>query len=231
MARQNHVSRTRCKQLRLNRPSLPWQRREARSCRAPITTSGEGGHAEFHHRSGLSIRIAIATNRNHPNVRSWHALALQLSDTSVAQGRDYSFIPPRVDDRNTHAVRFKPRCRRYSFDGFCHPGKNPGNRYVTPGPTFDDTPVSACSSSEFLALWLFALCQTGVRLELSICSNKSNSSLAAVIPMLYRKLPRRPASLRRWVSTVSKPFFVTTPIFYVNGDPHLGHLFSSMLAE
>lgn len=109
-------------------------------------------------------------------------------------------------------------------------GKIP-ETYVTPGPTFDDTPVSACSSSEFLALWLFALCQTGVRLELSICSNKSNSSLAAVIPMLYRKLPRRPASLRRWVSTVSKPFFVTTPIFYVNGDPHLGHLFSSMLAE
>lgn len=32
-------------------------------------------------------------------------------------------------------------------------------------------------------------------------------------------------------SSPSKPFYVTTPIFYVNAAPHLGHLFSVLLAE
>lgn len=32
-------------------------------------------------------------------------------------------------------------------------------------------------------------------------------------------------------SAPAKPFFVTTPIYYVNGSPHIGHLYSSVLAD
>jgi len=28
-----------------------------------------------------------------------------------------------------------------------------------------------------------------------------------------------------------KPFYVTTPIFYVNAEPHIGHLHSSVMAD
>lgn len=34
---------------------------------------------------------------------------------------------------------------------------------------------------------------------------------------------------RRWAS--SKPYYVTTPIFYVNAEPHIGHLHSDVLAD
>lgn len=34
---------------------------------------------------------------------------------------------------------------------------------------------------------------------------------------------------RRWVS--NKPYYVTTPIFYVNAEPHIGHLHSDVLAD
>lgn len=34
---------------------------------------------------------------------------------------------------------------------------------------------------------------------------------------------------RRWNS--SKPFYITTPIFYVNAKPHLGHLYSMLLSD
>ncbi|KAG8896801.1 methionyl-tRNA synthetase [Tulasnella sp. 417] len=33
------------------------------------------------------------------------------------------------------------------------------------------------------------------------------------------------------VPTPSKPYYVTTPIFYVNAVPHIGHLFSGVLAD
>jgi methionyl-tRNA synthetase len=29
----------------------------------------------------------------------------------------------------------------------------------------------------------------------------------------------------------SKPVMVTTPIFYVNGSPHIGHLYSALVAD
>jgi methionyl-tRNA synthetase len=29
----------------------------------------------------------------------------------------------------------------------------------------------------------------------------------------------------------SKPFYITTPIFYVNGPPHIGHLYTAVLAD
>ena len=31
--------------------------------------------------------------------------------------------------------------------------------------------------------------------------------------------------------TKKKPFFITTPIYYVNGEPHLGHAYTSVLAD
>src|ERR1700760_4748548 len=33
------------------------------------------------------------------------------------------------------------------------------------------------------------------------------------------------------VQAHAKPFYVTTPIFYVNADPHVGHLYSMVLAD
>ena len=32
-------------------------------------------------------------------------------------------------------------------------------------------------------------------------------------------------------SSSDKPFFITTPIYYVNGDPHLGHAYTSVSAD
>lgn len=29
----------------------------------------------------------------------------------------------------------------------------------------------------------------------------------------------------------AKPFYVTTPIFYVNAVPHIGHVYSALLAD
>ena len=31
--------------------------------------------------------------------------------------------------------------------------------------------------------------------------------------------------------TDSKPVYITTPIFYVNGDPHVGHLYTALLGD
>ena len=39
---------------------------------------------------------------------------------------------------------------------------------------------------------------------------------------------RPPPLVRR---THSKPYYVTTPIFYVNAEPHIGHLHSGVLAD
>lgn len=35
----------------------------------------------------------------------------------------------------------------------------------------------------------------------------------------------------RHTSTVAKPYYVTTPIYYVNAEPHIGHLHSSVMAD
>ncbi|PHH92242.1 hypothetical protein CDD83_8261 [Cordyceps sp. RAO-2017] len=49
------------------------------------------------------------------------------------------------------------------------------------------------------------------------------------------RLDRPPASLGqcRWssASATDKPYYVTTPIFYVNDSPHLGHLYTMVLAD
>jgi methionyl-tRNA synthetase len=28
-----------------------------------------------------------------------------------------------------------------------------------------------------------------------------------------------------------KPYYITTPIFYVNGPPHIGHLYTALIAD
>jgi len=35
----------------------------------------------------------------------------------------------------------------------------------------------------------------------------------------------------RWASTSPRPYFLTTPIFYVNATPHLGHVYTGVLAD
>lgn len=37
--------------------------------------------------------------------------------------------------------------------------------------------------------------------------------------------------LRGWRGYATKPFYITTPIFYVNAKPHLGHLYSMLMAD
>ena len=39
-----------------------------------------------------------------------------------------------------------------------------------------------------------------------------------------RDSPEHPAA-------TSKPFYITTPIYYVNGEPHLGHAYTSVIAD
>lgn len=39
-----------------------------------------------------------------------------------------------------------------------------------------------------------------------------------------------PRSARRAFATPSKQL-ITTPIFYVNGPPHIGHMYSAVLAD
>ncbi|XP_054263064.1 methionine--tRNA ligase, mitochondrial-like [Macrosteles quadrilineatus] len=43
----------------------------------------------------------------------------------------------------------------------------------------------------------------------------------------------RPGSRRNWSSAISSrdDYFITTPIFYVNSSPHIGHLYTSLLAD
>lgn len=40
---------------------------------------------------------------------------------------------------------------------------------------------------------------------------------------------RGPLIQLRYKST--KPFYITTPIFYVNAAPHIGHLYSMLMAD
>lgn len=35
----------------------------------------------------------------------------------------------------------------------------------------------------------------------------------------------------RYNSSQRKPVLISTPIFYVNGSPHIGHLYSALLAD
>jgi hypothetical protein len=49
-----------------------------------------------------------------------------------------------------------------------------------------------------------------------------------------RRSLKRPAQRRAASNTstnLQKPFYVTTPIFYVNAAPHVGHLYSMVLAD
>lgn len=48
---------------------------------------------------------------------------------------------------------------------------------------------------------------------------------------MIRRLAKPDLAFRRLKSTSSKPFYVTSPIFYVNARPHLGHLYSMLLCD
>ena len=47
------------------------------------------------------------------------------------------------------------------------------------------------------------------------------------------KLPRKKKPSLQMKSEVqnNKPYFVSTPIYYVNGQPHLGHAYTSVAAD
>ncbi|BFZ06033.1 hypothetical protein BsWGS_09072 [Bradybaena similaris] len=47
----------------------------------------------------------------------------------------------------------------------------------------------------------------------------------------YKHLRGRPVVCHLSTSACSKPYFVTTPIFYVNAAPHIGHLYSCLLGD
>ncbi|KAL0175603.1 hypothetical protein M9458_027933 [Cirrhinus mrigala] len=38
-------------------------------------------------------------------------------------------------------------------------------------------------------------------------------------------------ALRRFCTESSKPYYITTPIFYVNASPHIGHVYSAVTAD
>lgn len=46
-----------------------------------------------------------------------------------------------------------------------------------------------------------------------------------------RPLQGVPAPNARIAIEKSKPFYLTTPIFYVNADPHIGHLYTAVLSD
>src|SRR5687768_10001252 len=54
-------------------------------------------------------------------------------------------------------------------------------------------------------------------------------------PAFHRSAPRaRPSPLPPSSRTYAHPrvgYYVTTPIYYVNGEPHLGHAYSTMAAD
>lgn len=47
----------------------------------------------------------------------------------------------------------------------------------------------------------------------------------------YNLVPKKRISITGRYSTASKPVLITTPIFYVNSYPHVGHLFSGLIGD
>ncbi|GAA5877533.1 hypothetical protein JCM8547_000181 [Rhodosporidiobolus lusitaniae] len=50
-------------------------------------------------------------------------------------------------------------------------------------------------------------------------------------PLISRSFSRPLSSSSRRLASNDKSYYVTTPIFYVNADPHVGHLHSTLLAD
>lgn len=42
---------------------------------------------------------------------------------------------------------------------------------------------------------------------------------------------KKSLKLTKYLSKSFSTYLITTPIFYVNADPHIGHLYSAYLAE
>lgn len=47
----------------------------------------------------------------------------------------------------------------------------------------------------------------------------------------YQRQTSRQLTSRRHLSSSPPPPFITTPIYYVNGPPHIGHLYTSLIAD
>ena len=82
-----------------------------------------------------------------------------------------------------------------------------------------------------LVLYLYLLTMLAALQFSSRCSalrfNRLSSRHLAASSTSARK-PRPPMSLS---STPGPPFFITTPIYYVNGQPHLGHAYTSIVSD
>lgn len=52
----------------------------------------------------------------------------------------------------------------------------------------------------------------------------------AVLRLRYYKVAAEIAAFR-YASTENRNYYITTPIFYVNAFPHLGHLYSAVIAD
>jgi len=57
----------------------------------------------------------------------------------------------------------------------------------------------------------------------------TNPNAAAVLPRISRAFSNTAATQQPVAKT--KPFYITTPIFYVNGAPHIGHLYTALLGD
>ncbi|KAI1135092.1 tRNA synthetases class I (M)-domain-containing protein [Hypoxylon sp. FL0543] len=63
-----------------------------------------------------------------------------------------------------------------------------------------------------------------------ICQSCRGSSGGHKLHKLFSTTGTTSAALREAVA-VGKPYYVTTPIFYVNASPHVGHLYSMLIAD
>ncbi|KAL2263598.1 hypothetical protein VTK26DRAFT_6065 [Humicola hyalothermophila] len=78
--------------------------------------------------------------------------------------------------------------------------------------------VARAASARRLLRWRSTLTQP----KSWVCSSCKTSRFA---------VPSRRYSSQLSPSTADKPYYVTTPIFYVNAAPHLGHMYSMVLAD
>ena len=90
----------------------------------------------------------------------------------------------------------------------------------------------ACSLLPFVVIlfsmiFTVTLCmQRSFRVEGRISYHRMRKLDRSQLPMKQRPTLRMQADVES-----TKPFFVSTPIYYVNGLPHLGHAYTSVAAD
>lgn len=71
-------------------------------------------------------------------------------------------------------------------------------------------------------------------------ANSTAPALRRALSSFQRRIPwictscQARSSRKRYISTqsaIEKPYYVTTPIFYVNAAPHVGHLYTMVLTD